>query len=90
MNSSDEDANTKSLDSLINYETVKNFNNEQIEEERFDEAMSSYEKASSKVLTSLAFLNFGQTFGLITFLLLFVELSWLTSAHRKKIYEVKL
>ena len=61
MNSSDEDANTKSLDSLINYETVKNFNNEQIEEERFDEAMSSFEKASSKVLTSLAFLNFGQT-----------------------------
>ena len=61
MNSSDEDANTKSLDSLINYETVKHFNNEQIEEERFDEAMSGYEKASSKVLTSLAFLNFGQT-----------------------------
>ena len=38
MNSSDEDANTKSLDALINYETVKHFNNEQIEEERFDEA----------------------------------------------------
>jgi len=61
MNSSDEDANTKSLDALINYETVKHFNNEQIEEERFDEAMSGFEKASSKVLTSLAFLNFGQT-----------------------------
>ena len=61
MNSSDEDANTKSLDALINYETVKHFNNEQTEEERFDEAMSGYEKASSKVLTSLAFLNFGQT-----------------------------
>ena len=61
MNSSDEDANTKSLDALINYETVKHFNNEKIEEERFDEAMSGYEKASSKVLTSLAFLNFGQT-----------------------------
>ena len=61
MNSSDEDANTKSLDSLINYETVKHFNNEQIEEERFDKAMSGFEKASSKVLTSLAFLNFGQT-----------------------------
>ena len=61
MNSSDEDANTKSLDSLINYETVKHFNNEQIEEERFDEAMSGFEKAASKVLTSLAFLNFGQT-----------------------------
>ena len=61
MNASDEDANTKSLDALINYETVKHFNNEQIEEERFDEAMSGYEKASSKVLTSLAFLNFGQT-----------------------------
>ena len=61
MNSHDEDANNKSLDSLLNYETVKHFNNEKIEEERFDEAMAGYELASIKTLTSLSFLNFGQT-----------------------------
>ena len=61
MNSNDEDANNKSLDSLLNYETVKHFNNEKIEEKRFDEAMSGYEEASIKTLTSLSFLNFGQT-----------------------------
>ena len=61
MNSYDEDANNKSLDSLLNYETVKHFNNEKIEEERFDEAMAGYEQASIKTLTSLSFLNFGQT-----------------------------
>ena len=61
MNSHDEDANNKSLDSLLNYETVKHFNNEKIEEERFDEAMAGYEQASIKTLTSLSFLNFGQT-----------------------------
>ena len=57
MNSNDEDANNKSLDSLLNYETVKHFNNEKIEEKRFDEAMSGYEEASIKTLTSLSFLN---------------------------------
>ena len=61
MNSHDEDANNKSLDSLLNYETVKHFNNEKIEEKRFDDAMAGYEKASIKTLTSLSFLNFGQT-----------------------------
>tara|TARA_X000000368_G_scaffold385261_1_gene344420 strand:+ start:262 stop:2088 length:1827 start_codon:yes stop_codon:yes gene_type:complete len=61
MNSHDEDANNKSLDSLLNYETVKHFNNENIEEKRFDDAMAGYEKASIKTLTSLSFLNFGQT-----------------------------
>ena len=61
MNSYDEDANNKSLDSLLNYETVKHFNNEKIEEKRFDEAMAGYEQASIKTLTSLSFLNFGQT-----------------------------
>jgi len=61
MNSNDEDANNKSLDSLLNYETVKHFNNEKIEEKRFDESMSGYEQASIKTLTSLSFLNFGQT-----------------------------
>ena len=61
MNENDEEANNKALDSLLNYETVKHFNNEKIEESRFDDAMFGYEKASVKILTSLAFLNFGQT-----------------------------
>ena len=61
MNKNDEEANNKALDSLLNYETVKHFNNEKIEESRFDDAMFGYEKASVKILTSLAFLNFGQT-----------------------------
>ena len=61
MNENDEEANNKALDSLLNYETVKHFNNEKIEESRFDDAMFGYEKASIKILTSLAFLNFGQT-----------------------------
>ena len=61
MNKNDEEANNKALDSLLNYETVKHFNNEKIEESRFDDAMLGYEKASIKILTSLAFLNFGQT-----------------------------
>ena len=61
MNENDEEANNKALDSLLNYETVKHFNNEKIEESRFDDAMLGYEKASIKILTSLAFLNFGQT-----------------------------
>ncbi len=61
MNVNDEEANNKAIDSLLNYETVKHFNNEKVEERRFDDAMSGYEKASIKILTSLAFLNFGQT-----------------------------
>ena len=61
MNSSDEDANNKAIDSLLNYETVKNFNNEKIEAKLFDKAMEGYERATIKIWTSLAWLNFGQT-----------------------------
>ncbi len=61
MNDSDTDANSKAIDSLLNFETVKYFGNERMEVERFDRSMARYEKAATKTWTSLAWLNFGQT-----------------------------
>ncbi|MEP3275215.1 MAG: ABC transporter ATP-binding protein/permease [Stappiaceae bacterium] len=61
MNDSDTDANSKAIDSLLNFETVKYFNNEKLEAQRFDGAMASYEKAAVKTWVSLAWLNMGQT-----------------------------
>jgi ATP-binding cassette, subfamily B, heavy metal transporter len=60
MNDSDSDANTKAIDSLLNYETVKYFGAEQREAERYDRSMARYERASVKTYTSLAVLNTGQ------------------------------
>ena len=60
MNDSDTEANTKAVDSLLNYETVKYFNNEAMEAERFDRSMARYEKAATQTWTSLGWLNFGQ------------------------------
>ena len=60
MNNSDTDANTKAVDSLLNYETVKYFNNEAMEAERFDRSMARYESAATRTWTSLGWLNFGQ------------------------------
>jgi ATP-binding cassette, subfamily B, heavy metal transporter len=62
MNEADTDSNTKSVDAMLNYETVKYFNNEEMEARRFDGAMAKYEKAATQTFTSLATLNFGQTF----------------------------
>ena len=62
MNASDTDANTKAIDSLLNFETVKYFGNEDMEARRFDGAMAGYERAATKVWTSLGWLNFGQAF----------------------------
>ncbi|MEP2944209.1 MAG: ABC transporter ATP-binding protein/permease [Hyphomicrobiales bacterium] len=61
MNNSDTDANTKAIDSLLNFETVKYFGNEDMEAERFDRSMAQYESAAVRVWTSLAWLNIGQT-----------------------------
>jgi ATP-binding cassette subfamily B protein len=61
MNDSDTDANAKSIDSLINFETVKYFNNEAMETDRFDRSMARYETAATKTWTSLSWLNMGQT-----------------------------
>ena len=60
MNDSDTDANTKAIDSLLNYETVKYFGAEERETQRYDRSMETYEKASIKTYTSLAVLNTGQ------------------------------
>ena len=60
MNESDNDANTKAIDSLLNYETVKYFNAEAREAERYDKSMARYERNSVASYTSLAVLNFGQ------------------------------
>lgn len=60
MNDADTDANTKAIDSLLNFETVKYFGNEEHEARRFDRSMESYEQAAVKTWTSLAVLNAGQ------------------------------
>ena len=57
MNDLDSRANSRAIDSLLNYETVKYFNNEDFETRRYDESMQRWEKASVKSQTSLAFLN---------------------------------
>ena len=60
MNDNDTEANSKAIDSLLNFETVKYFGNEELEANRFGDSMARYEKAATKVWTSLAWLNFGQ------------------------------
>ena len=66
MNASDTDANSKAIDSLLNFETVKYFGNEAMEAKRFDGAMARYEISATRIWTSLGWLNFGQAviFGL--------------------------
>jgi ATP-binding cassette, subfamily B, heavy metal transporter len=60
MNDTDNDASTKALDSLLNYETVKYFGNESHEAERYDRALAHYERAAVRVQVSLNVLNLGQ------------------------------
>ena len=60
MNESDRDANAKAVDSLLNYETVKYFGNEEMESRRYDASMARYEKATVMTYYSLAVLNSGQ------------------------------
>ena len=61
MNDADNDANTKAIDSLLNFETVKYFGNEEHEARRYDIALQNYEKASVKSRGSLSVLNTGQS-----------------------------
>ncbi len=61
MNESDTDANTKAIDSLLNFETVKYFGNEEVEAKRFDASMARYERAAVKTYYSLGVLNSGQS-----------------------------
>ncbi|MCW2244105.1 ABCB family ABC transporter ATP-binding protein/permease [Azospirillum canadense] len=61
MNETDSKANTKAVDSLLNYETVKYFGNEQHEARRYDAALASYEQAAVQSQRSLSLLNIGQS-----------------------------
>ncbi|WRT69765.1 iron-sulfur clusters transporter ATM1, mitochondrial [Kwoniella shivajii] len=61
-NSADNKGATVAVDSLINYEAVKAFNNERFEVAQYDATLKTYEKASVKIATSLALLNSGQNF----------------------------
>jgi ATP-binding cassette subfamily B protein len=74
MNESDSEANTKAIDSLLNFETVKYFGNEEHEAQRYDQSMQRYEHAAVKSLTTLSLLNVGQgviiAFGLTILLVL--------------------
>jgi len=74
MNDSDNEANTKAIDSLLNYETVKYFGNENHESNRFDSSMARYQTAAVRSQTTLSYLNIGQglivSVGLIVVMLL--------------------
>ncbi|MBI1890880.1 MAG: ABC transporter ATP-binding protein/permease [Burkholderiales bacterium] len=61
MNDLDSKANTKAIDSLINYETVKYFGNEDYEARRYDQGLQQYESAAVRSQTSLSILNTGQS-----------------------------
>ena len=77
MNESDTDANTKAIDSLLNFETVKYFGAERREAERYDKSMARYERMSVRTYVSLAVLNAGQavifTAGMIVMLAMCVQ-----------------
>jgi len=60
MNESDTEAHSKAVDSLLNFETVKYFGNEELEARRFDASMARYEKAAIRTYSSLGVLNTGQ------------------------------
>ncbi len=60
MNELDSTAHSRAIDSLLNYETVKYFNNEEFEAQRYDESLRSYRKAAIKSQSSLSLLNTGQ------------------------------
>ncbi len=66
MNQAESNSNTNVLDSLLNYETVKVFGNEQMETQRLDHIMSKWNKASMQSTMSLSFLNVGQAFIIAT------------------------
>lgn len=74
MNYADNDAHGKAIDSLINFETVKYFGNEEHEKQRLDTALKVYENAAVRSLTSLSYVNLGQSaiiaLGLIVILIL--------------------
>ncbi len=83
MNESDSDANSKAIDLLLNYETVKYFSAEERESARYDRSMARYERNSVKSYVSLAVLNFGQaiifTLGMVA--LMALSIGGIMSGH---------
>ena len=75
MNDQDTDANQKAIDSLLNFETVKYFNAEAREADRYDGAMRQYETAAVRTGLSLSFLNAGQSFLITTGLVIVMAMS---------------
>ncbi|WP_142849289.1 ABC transporter ATP-binding protein/permease [Telmatospirillum sp. J64-1] len=77
MNETDQEASTKAIDSLLNYETVKYFGNEEHEARRYDKSLQRYEGAAVKSKTTLSMLNIGQgaiiSVGLIVVMLMAAE-----------------
>ena len=61
MNQMENQAAAKAVDSLINFETVKYFNNEGLEARRYNQSLVGYEEAAVETATSLSYLNFGQS-----------------------------
>jgi ATP-binding cassette, subfamily B, heavy metal transporter len=86
MVESDTKANSRAIDSLLNYETVKYFNNEPHENAQYASAMQRYEDATVKSETSLAWLNGGQSF--ITSLLMAGSMIWIALGIPKGAYTV--
>jgi ABC-type transport system involved in Fe-S cluster assembly fused permease/ATPase subunit len=66
MNQADNDISTKMIDSLLNYETVKYFNNESFEFKRLDKSLENYESAANKTRQALSLLNVSQTVIIMT------------------------
>lgn len=62
MNELDSKANSKAIDSILNYETVKYFGNERFEADRYDQSLQRWERAAVRSQTSLSLLNLGQSF----------------------------
>ncbi|MDA9620803.1 ABC transporter ATP-binding protein/permease, partial [Pelagibacteraceae bacterium] len=75
MNAADNDASTKMIDSLLNFETVKYFNNEDHEFNRLDSSLAKYENAANKNRMSLSFLNVSQTLVIMTGITIMLVLS---------------
>lgn len=86
MNRSDSDANSKAIDSLLNFETVKYFTNERHEQNRFDRALATYEKAAVQNQKSLSMLNIGQ--GIVISLGLFTVMMLAASGVYSKVLSI--
>ena len=84
MNESDTDANTKAIDSLLNFETVKYFGAEEREAARYDKAMARYERMSVRTYVSLAVLNAGQAVIFTLGLIVVLEMCVVEIAHGQK------